>query len=372
MRIATYNVENMFRRPAAMNQATWADGSQAITDLNKLNELINRPVYTASVKSSILTIMGNHPGLLTQGKSKFLRLQEIREKLVRKRAAGPVIEVGGRADWVGWFELVEEDLDDVAILNTARIIQMANADVQCVVEAENRTALDRFNTKLLADVGGTPYEHTMLIDGNDERGIDVGLMHRAPIELDTIVTHVDDRDLDGRVFSRDCPEYLLVTPAGNRVLILVNHFKSQLPPKAASDAKRFRQATRVREIYEQRKAQGFQFIVILGDLNDRLPADAASPLGPLLFAGSDLVEIMSHPLYTSDGRNGTFGNGSPTQKLDYILMSPAFAANVTGGGIVRDGVWGGTNGTLFPHLPEITKPGEAASDHALLFVDVNL
>lgn len=38
-------------------------------------------------------------------------------------------------------------------------------------------------------------------------------------------------------------------------------------------------------------------------------------------------------------------------------------------GIERRGVWGGTNGTLFPHLPEITKKIEAASDHAALFVD---
>ena len=28
------------------------------------------------------------------------------------------------------------------------------------------------------------------------------------------------------------------------------------------------------------------------------------------------------------------------------------------------GVWGGKNGTLFPHYPEMTKAAEAASDHA--------
>jgi hypothetical protein len=50
-------------------------------------------------------------------------------------------------------------------------------------------------------------------------------------------------------------------------------------------------------------------------------------------------------------------------------MSPPLAARVTAGGIERRGVFGGTNGTLFPHLPEITKAIEAASDHAALFVD---
>jgi len=47
-------------------------------------------------------------------------------------------------------------------------------------------------------------------------------------------------------------------------------------------------------------------------------------------------------------------------------------AKVTGGTIFRLGVWGGTNGTLFPHFPEITKAAEAASDHAAIVADINL
>ena len=50
-------------------------------------------------------------------------------------------------------------------------------------------------------------------------------------------------------------------------------------------------------------------------------------------------------------------------------MSPALAARVTHAGIERRGVFGGQNGTLFPHLPEITTAVEAASDHAALFID---
>lgn len=33
--------------------------------------------------------------------------------------------------------------------------------------------------------------------------------------------------------------------------------------------------------------------------------------------------------------------------------------------------WGGTNGKLFLHLPEITREEEAASDHAALVVELN-
>jgi len=36
------------------------------------------------------------------------------------------------------------------------------------------------------------------------------------------------------------------------------------------------------------------------------------------------------------------------------------------------GVWGGVNGDRFGHYPEITKPGEAASDHAALWVELDI
>ena len=52
------------------------------------------------------------------------------------------------------------------------------------------------------------------------------------------------------MFSRDCAEYHFRTPGGNRVAVLVNHFKSKgYGGKVASDAIRLRQAARVAEIY---------------------------------------------------------------------------------------------------------------------------
>jgi hypothetical protein len=42
------------------------------------------------------------------------------------------------------------------------------------------------------------------------------------------------------------------------------------------------------------------------------------------------------------------------------------------GGIERRGVWGGIDGKLFPHFPEIKTAKDAASDHAALWADINL
>ena len=45
---------------------------------------------------------------------------------------------------------------------------------------------------------------------------------------------------------------------------------------------------------------------------------------------------------------------------------------MTDGGIFRKGVWGGKNGTLWEHYPDMTKAAEAASDHAAIWADIAL
>jgi endonuclease/exonuclease/phosphatase family metal-dependent hydrolase len=221
-------------------------------------------------------------------------------------------------------------------------------------------SLNKFSEKMMPMVNGQPFKHVMLVEGRDERGINVGIMTQEPCKIEKIVSHVDDTDEKGPIFSRDCAEYTLTTPSGEKLLILENHFKSK--SGAGTEAKRLRQAKRVREIYDQRLQEGCEYIAIMGDLN----SDAASPeLAPLTRDG--LMDVMTHPKFAGDGLPGTFGPGKPQDKFDYILMSPKLAKKVIAGGIERRGVWGN-----FPHFPEIKKPVEAASDHAALFVDLDL
>lgn len=371
MRLATFNVENMFERPSIMNLPTWAEGEKVLQDFASLSDLIQKQQYSQDDKDEMLDIMKRNVGLLTKGESRHIRLNEIRGKFLRKpQGASVEIAANGREDWIGWFELKRETIKEAAIENTARVIHEVNADVFCVIEVESRITLNRFNDAVIPKVGGLKYGHMMLIDGNDDRGIDVGIMTRQVFDIQSIVSHVDDSDAKGQIFSRDCAEYKISTTLGNTLLVLVNHFKSKgFGSTAENDDKRKRQANRVRAIYEERLNQGIEFIAVAGDLNDTPNRD---PLQPLLDNGSTLVDIMVHNKFTGDGRPGTFGNGNSSQKLDYILMSPKLASKVQQGGIERRGVWGGVNGTLFPHFPEVKTAKDAASDHAALWVDLDL
>ena len=110
-------------------------------------------------------------------------------------------------------------------------------------------------------------------------------------------------------------------------------------------------------------------LAVVGDFNDTPDSD---PLSPLLAGGSDLRDISVHHKFQGDGRPGTFGNGTASTKVDYILLSPALFTKVTSAGVFRKGVWGGVNGTFFEHYPEMTRAVHAASDHAALFADLNI
>jgi endonuclease/exonuclease/phosphatase family metal-dependent hydrolase len=210
----------------------------------------------------------------------------------------------------------------------------------------------------------------MLIDGNDERGIDVGFLARQEAAIESIRSHVDDRDAAGLIFGRDCPEYTLRLASGERLVILPNHLKSKgYGTPAASNARRLKQARRVHEIYDQLRQGGVDNVAICGDFND---TPDSGPLKPLLADGSDLRDVSEHPNFDDGGRPGTYGNGTKANKIDYILLSPALFANVRAGGVFRKGVWGGKHGTLWEIYPQIKNANQAASDHAAIWADLHL
>jgi hypothetical protein len=144
MRLATFNAENMFERASIMNLPTWDDGRKGLQDFSRLTDLIQKQQYSEQDKNEMLTIMKQYKGLLTDGESKYIILNEIRGKLLKK-GESPKIVANGRDDWIGWFELKQEPINEVAIENTAHVFHELDADVFCVEETESRTALNHFN-----------------------------------------------------------------------------------------------------------------------------------------------------------------------------------------------------------------------------------
>ncbi|WP_298283960.1 endonuclease/exonuclease/phosphatase family protein [Novosphingobium sp.] len=370
MKLAVYNVENLFDRAKAMNLDSWADGRPVLEKFAALNALLGRSLYSDADRAAMADLM-IALGLEKSDTGPFVLLRRNRGGLLRRpKTGGIVVDAKGRADWVGSLELRDEPVNEHAMRNTARVMSDLGADVLGVIEAESRPVLAAFNAEVLPAVGGSPFRHVMLIDGNDERGIDVGLMSREGFPIGALRSHVDDRLPNGQpVFSRDCAQFEITTPSGASLLVLVNHLKSKgYGGKAASDAKRKAQAERIAEIYRSHIANGVQNIAIIGDLNDTPDSD---PLSPLL-QGTDLQDIFAHPAFDDGGYPGTYDLCNAGNKIDYMLLSPALFNRVQSGGVFRKGMWPGSRPRRWEAYAEVTRPVEAGSDHAAIWADIDI
>ncbi|MGL4397688.1 MAG: endonuclease/exonuclease/phosphatase family protein [Hyphomicrobium sp.] len=370
MRLATYNVENLFARARALNLEDQSVARPLLEKFAELNQLFEEPVYTADMKARILKLLAEL-GIEKTNDSRYVILRENRGQLLTySKIKGARIVANGRGDWVGWAEMKTDVINEIATRNTAQVVRDVNPDILAVIECEGRHALREFSHQLLPLVGGTPFENIMLIDGNDDRGIDVGLMTRPNYRIGWMQSHVDDKTTLGEyVFSRDCPEYGVRTPSGETLWVLVNHFKSKGYGNIdASNRKRWLQAESVRRITERLAAEQASLIAVVGDLND---TPDSAPLNPLV-KESGFTDISQHAAFDDGGRPGTYGRCSERDKIDYILLSPALRERVKGGGIWRKGIWGPNKKPLWDVYPEMKSSFHGASDHACLWCDLDL
>ncbi|HWC11259.1 MAG TPA: endonuclease/exonuclease/phosphatase family protein [Acidimicrobiales bacterium] len=369
MIIGAFNVENLFDRAKVLNQETWEQGAPVLAAHAELSELLERDPYSADDKRRILELL-ELLGILWQDEGDFVWLRRIRGPLVRRprdRTKPVEVVATGRTSWIGWVDLKTEHVDALAMEHTAMVMRDVAADVLGVVEAEARPVLDMFTAAMLKKVGGTPYEQVMLVDGNDRRGIDVGLLSRYPIAA--VRPHIYDADDVGTVFSRDCCEYHLDVGGGRTLVVLVNHLKSKgygSPGDPTGAKRRRRQAARIAAIYDELITAGHALVAVVGDLNDTPDSHALQPLRE-----TTLEDISKHPQFDPGPRTGTF-RGEKNQ-IDYLLLSPDLFARATGGGIFRKGVWRGDR-TRNPWeiYPTLTEERHAASDHAAIWAEIDL
>lgn len=369
MKIAAYNVENLFDRAKAFNEDS-VEARRIVKQEAELNALLQKQEYKTADKKKILELL-KALGLLKTDEGPFVILRRIRGQLIKRpRNNGPIeIVANGRADWVGWVEHKTAHVNEIAIMNTGRVVRDVDADIVAVIEAEHRVALKQFSDYVLTKVGGAPYPHVMLIDGNDERGIDVGIMTKEGYNMGVMRSHIHDRGSNNKpIFSRDCPEYCIETQTGEHIWIVPNHFKSKFGGNdRSSQNKRKEQATRTAQIYQRLRTEGNENVVVLGDLND---TPDSAPLQPLL-SHTDLKDISEHPSFDTGefAGKGTFGLGNDNNKIDYLLLSPALFDLVTACGLFRKGAWPGKNArwTVYEELKEQI---HAASDHHVVWCEI--
>ncbi len=154
-----------------------------------------------------------------------------------------------------------------------------------VQEVEDVDTLAHFARQELEGLG---YRHIVLVEGNDPRLIDVGLLSRLPLGGVTSWRHaVHPEAPEHPVFSRDLLEVeVLNERRTKRLFTLYNtHLKSHFVPfgqdpvagAAAADERRRQQAEELARIVSARMRPNSTFVVV-GDMNDAPDADPLAPL----------------------------------------------------------------------------------------------
>ncbi|MGK5547427.1 endonuclease/exonuclease/phosphatase family protein [Streptomyces sp. URMC 127] len=360
IRIATFNAENLFRRPVVFGIGNDELRNTVLNEFRELVGILDHTTYTSDDKDRIIEILLAHSVDVSQEIStQTILVNEPRGHARLLKGEGRNIEVRpeatGRPAWVGWAELKTDDLNWAAVKNTARVIAAVKADVLLMVEVENRLTMDRFNTQVLhGQIGAKAYPFNLLIDGNDERGIDVGLFSRHPIT--SIRSHIFDKKNSRLVFSRDCPEFE-IDIGGKPLWLLGNHFKSKRGGGGAD--KRKLQGERVAELYQAARERSVH-VVVAGDLND---TPDSVPLSFLLATG--LQDAMTHDSY--EGPPGTHARCTASEKIDYLMFSPELFTKVTEVEVERRGIF--EFGSPFP---DVHSPADQASDHAAVVAELDL
>jgi endonuclease/exonuclease/phosphatase family metal-dependent hydrolase len=367
MRIATFNVENLFSRPVAMNFKDNGVGQPILDAFYKLNNLLRKPTYTPKDKKAIEGICDKYKLLNRTVDHHELILREVRGKLWEQHQDGTRDWIAtGCADFVGWAELIYEAIADQAILNTARVIAEVNADIQILVEVDSRPALQQFHDTVLKPMlikqKKSPYNHVLLMDGNDPRGIDVAILSRVPVK--SMKSNIELRNKYGSpAFPRDCAQYFLDIGGKQPLCVFANHFTSQSSDRIGT--RRIEQANRVRDLVDATlKRSEASEVVVCGDLNEPNGAHLAALFTPTPTCA--LQEAMSLNQYQGKAQfPGTYKTGTKSNKLDYLFMSAGLAGLVKKVDVERRGTFSAK------WVPFDTVPDERsqASDHHCLWVD---
>ncbi|HUH45821.1 MAG TPA: hypothetical protein VLZ54_01605 [Arenibacter sp.] len=364
MKIATLNIENLYHRDKSLIRK---DPSKCVSDwVSELDSLIPR-IRKSENEMDRIRELSFLLGFGKFNKGLYGVLRKRQGNLYLKLGdVGKEMKASELTDWNGWIALSTVDIDKRSTYNKAKLIAESDADIILLQEVEDRSSLVDFNNTYLRESNILPYEQVMVLEGNDSRGLSLGIMLKNGYRLDSVKSHGIYTALGtGPLFDIDCQEYGIRTPKGENLYILSMQFSADDP------AKRKFQAGKVSAIYEKMRADGKDLILVCGTLNDTSFGDSLSPI----FDRTDLVDVCKHPTFkteTETGKGagyfslGAYGMGVNIRQKDHLLPSYDMADKMTASGLDRRAMWPdrNSNWTLFPSLKN---KDQEASSHPLIW-----
>lgn len=358
IKFTTFNVENLFSRPKAMNLSNKKLGTDKLQTIALLQKELAKKEYD---KAKIVELANKVHGYFkinkTRGKNPLSWSRQNKTFSVK---------VSSKSEWGGFIELIRDRFEFQAVKNTGKFLRSIDADIVALCEVEGSAALRQFRSDQLST---QKLKYDLIIDGNDPRGIDVAYLSRLPFE--NIRTNIHAKRTPSskkKLFSRDCLEAEFMLPSGESLWILQNHLLSKL--RASNDERRGHQAQGIADILSTKFDLKTDLVIVSGDLNDDIENAPMAPLAntPDLHNALDAVGIPKGDQWTY-----YYGRENEKNRIDYILVSTPLKNRLVTGGVDRRGMAGIsrlTNGQV-SSIPGITNWQNAASDHAAVWIEFN-
>lgn len=207
--------------------------------------------------------------------------------------------------------LIEKKLKNIAEV-VLSVDGNKGPDVLILVEVENDNILGQLNKNYLQAAG---YKTQVLIEGPDERGIDVAVLSRLPLDGKAVLHKIpykgeSDADQKWMNRSRGVLEVPLKLPNGSRLIAMAAHFPSQRNP-------RYWRAQSIDFVKTLMQNRPQEMIVLGGDLN--ITADEEDETG---FFSKEMssVGLVSH-LVGCKKCNGTHNYRNDWSFLDVLIFS---------------------------------------------------
>ncbi len=360
MRISTFNTENLFTRAKVLNLKSNAEADKLLKKIADLQAELKKKEY-------------DKPAILALYKSlkEYIDISEERGKLFKRQGfAIKGVAANGVDDWDGTIDFKRDKFSETTRLNTARVLKEIGADVQCIIEVEDRKTLESFNNEML---GTKKFAFNISLDGNDDRGIDVGLLSKFKIK--NIRTHIFDKEKATSktyIFSRDCLEIELEMPDKKPLHVLCNHFKSKgySLSRASADKRRKVQADEVKKILMSNYDLKTDRVVVLGDFND---TPDSKPLKNLL-STQNLFDVLQLKFGNNNEEKRYSYFFKKKLQIDFILVSKPLKDVFKDAGLERRGMFeiNTLSGGEETRFDTVTAASNAASDHAAVWADFDL
>lgn len=208
----------------------------------------------------------------------------------------------------------------------AESIRALNADVIAVEEVENRDYLQRFVDVFLPEMG---YRDVVLFEGNDGRGIDVGVISRIPVGEVRSRRHLRFAGHDGGParFNRDVLAVTLEPKDAAPFEVWVVHLKSNAGGPEEAEPIRLAEARELRRLLDKELVDNPSArIVVTGDFNDTFDSKTLQTI-----VGNSVNALWSAGSEATNPDLVTYNKGEFRSVIDFLLCSPEMARSFVKG-----------------------------------------